>query len=264
MVAITVPGSWLVQDVEDIVHGCQEECERNNVSFAGGDTKEGPTPQVVGSAFGVYDDDRSPLPRTKAEAGDKLVVAGPVGGFLAAALLLEKSSNASEVEKRQWIDYLAFPRARWVEANHIIAHCSPRAGMDTSDGIFDALVELTKNGLGLRIDLESVPFHPFAFRCADELRLPLENFLFGGGDWNILYALASEDMWPSSLPETGALSVIGAFTSAQELTAQRGSEYYDVAGPRHEHFRARLEDGSSFINTIARGNWFNRRTSRAT
>jgi thiamine-monophosphate kinase len=255
VVSIALAPDTLATDAEAIVVGCADECERRGVVFAGGDTKESEDSQVVGSAIGCFGSNEPALSRRGARVGDVLVVSGSVGGFVGAASLLMSDVGAGD-ERQSWCDYLGRPEARWAEAELLRGQPPPHAAVDTSDGIYDALLELTRRGLGVSLDLARVPFHPFALRCARELRHPLVNFLLGGGDWNILYAFEREAFERIQLPDGMSLHMIGEFTSGREFIAKRGAELFTFRGPRNEHFRQRLEEGESFVDMVLRSTWF--------
>jgi thiamine-monophosphate kinase len=254
MIAITVPRDWPASEVEKIVLAAQEECRRRGIVFAGGDTKEGPAPQVVGSAIGTYSHDLRPLARNTARPGDSLIITGEVGGFLGAFLQLKYRRDAGPAERQAWIDYLAHPVASWDEARYVRDRLPARAGVDTSDGVFDALTELTRAGVGIEVDLDRIPFHPFARECAETLELPLRNLLFGAGDWNILYAM---DGQTAALHDDSQRVVrIGTFTKDSGVLAREAGKPYEMTGPRNEHFRSRLEDGDPFVDYVIRSDWF--------
>jgi thiamine-monophosphate kinase len=254
MLAVTVPRDWPAGRVEKIVLAAQEECRHRDVIFAGGDTKEGPTPQVVGSAIGTYSPGMRPIARNTARPGQALVITGEVGGFLGAFLQLANRPGADEARRLEWISYLAHPTASWDGGSFARDNLEPSAGVDTSDGIYDGLVELTGTGVGVEVDLDRVPFHPFARQCAKELRIPLRNFLFGAGDWNILFAVAGEKL--ALLQGGRATTRIGMFADEPVIHAWEQGRLFEMSGPRNEHFRKRLEDGREFAEYVANSSWF--------
>jgi thiamine-monophosphate kinase len=256
MLAICIPPSWRVSDVEDIVLGCEEECVKRGIVFAGGDTKESEVPQVIGSAIGTVATGHS-LRRDRAKPGHKLVVAGPVGGFMGAYLQLENIQNAPTPKRDAWIRYISQPVARWSEAGCINNLCLASASMDTSDGIFDALSTMTMGQIGLVLDMNKIPFHPFAVECAQQLNVPLYNLIMGGGDWNIMYAV--DEAHIQTLKEQDPeleLHVIGEFVEEREIIAFDDSSRYSVNGPINEQFRSRIEDMSSFMEGIINAEYF--------
>jgi thiamine-monophosphate kinase len=253
MLAVLVPGDWPVKWVEEMILGCEEECERRGITFAGGDTKESSAPHLVGTAVGVYDSEAKVLPRNTATAGQSLILCGSVGGFLGAFLQLKRNPNSAT--SKQWKDYLAHPEARWWEADFCRRNLAVSAGVDASDGLFDSLVELTKSGIGVEIDLDEIPYHPFAIEAAAEFDIPLENFILGAGDWNILYACDERRIDSRSRSESHIVAHVGQFLDTPGIYASVKGRRYGLSGPRNEHFRTRLEDGASWVDEVVNRRW---------
>jgi thiamine-monophosphate kinase len=254
MLSVTLPRQWPERDFVDLVLGAEAECRSHDVSFSGGDTKEGVEPVVVGTAVGLLAG--RPYSRAGARAGDQVLIAGDVGGFLGAYLLLAEGVAAHANERAAWIAYLSRPVARWNEGLAMVDQETVQASVDTSDGIYDAFIELTREDLGIHLDLASIPFHPFAHRCARELKVPLRNFLFAGGDWNLVYAVQPGWSAASHGLERLSLRVIGEFTADRKMCATLNGSKYEFSGPRGEHFRTRLEDGGTFTTTVIEHQWF--------
>lgn len=253
MLSLILPADWPEEDFNELVLGAEAECRRLDVIFAGGDTKQGSEAVVVGAAIGTFASSR-PLSRSGAREGDAVVVAGEVGGFLGAYLLLAEGVAAPAVERRAWMTYLSHPVARWEEGLAMATRDDVVAAVDTSDGMYDAFVELASRDLGIHLDLASVPFHPFAIRCANLLGLPLRNFLFAGGDWNLVYAVRGS--LPRQVGPGLSLHTVGHFTRAPGMTAVDDGVTYSFSGPRGEHFRGRLEDGAVFTRAVVDRTWY--------
>jgi thiamine-monophosphate kinase len=266
MIAVMVPGNELVAHAADIVIGASAECQRNGVIFAGGDTKEARDPHVVGTAVGVIDKEGF-LPRNTAEPGDVLFCAGRIGGFAGAYFLLrDAGDNAGSAHTAGWIEYLSNPVAQWSSAALINEHKLARCGMDASDGLLDVLQAFASGRVGVRLDLASLPYHPFAVECADRTGIPLTQLMFGGGDWNILYSVprANADKL-AELAVAGSVPIyrIGEVTAEPGVFAagDAGTEYV-LQGVVNEHFKERIEDASSFMDYIEKGSFLHERTGR--
>lgn len=257
MVCICVPPEWKTSDVADIVLGCQAECLAHEVAFVGGDTKQSPSPELVGSAFGLIQADNVCL-RTGAQPGQALVVAGTFGGYMGAYLQLRSSRLDSDelesVDQANWLRYITQPSAKWEEASVMRALGGVAAAMDTSDGLFDALTSMGRGEIGTELFLDAIPYHPYAMQCAQLLNIPLFNFAFGVGDWNIVYAVEPHyvpQMYGEAERAGANLTVIGRFTDTPSITARDQSGHqFTVAGIVNEHFRSRMEDEGSFMNNF--------------
>lgn len=255
MVAVSIPGSWQAKDVMDIILGCEEECRRWGAAFVGGDTKESAEPQVIGSAVGLVKRG-SYLPRNQAKPGQSVVLAGLLGGYVGSYLQLTYLDPATVPPKKreQWLHYITHPTAKWLEASAIRQFKCASAGMDTSDGLYEALIAMTGTQLGVEIKLESLPYHSSAVECSEKLCVPLFNTAFGVGDWNIVFAVEDKsiDRLMTKAAASGSnLTVIGKFTDTPSITAQDSDgNRYKVNGVINEHFRTRMEDQKDFMEQI--------------
>lgn len=256
MISITVPGSWLASDVRDIVSGCQEECGRNGVSFIGGDTKEGSSAQVVACSIGTVGASQY-IGRTDAEPGCIALLAGTVGGFLGSYFQLIRCEEPDEGRMAEWIRYLSEPSAQWNLAGHVSRDAGIVAGMDLSDGLYEAIEVMLRGKLGFDLDLESLPYHPAALECSNALKVPVTNLAFGVGDWGILLAVkpGSADSVRNSLAAAGTrVSAIGRFTSSGEIIAHGNSGHrYSLRPFRNENFRQRIEDETDYMDQAFSG-----------
>lgn len=258
MVAVMMPGEKNADDVREIILGASDECRAHGIVYAGGDTKEAADAHVVGSCVGIIRKGGF-LPRNTAEPGDKIFCAGRVGGFAAAYFLMREihGDKASE-ETRGYTDYMSLPVAQWDVAREINARGAARCGMDASDGILDVLQTFASPGVAVEVNLDRIPYHPFALECAAKTEIPLTQLIFGGGDWNILYAVPPENA-PSLTAEIGSrlpLFEIGEVTEGEGVWAvEETGERLPVVGVVNEHFVSRIEDATGFMDHIERGSF---------
>lgn len=249
MLSISVPRTWESSVVEEIVFGAQQECEINGVTFLGGDTKESTEPQVVGAAIGTVCSEYY-LNRKIASKGDYLVLAGSLGGFVGG--YLQAKDNTKRTKK--CIEYMAFPRARWKEADLINQERLAIGGMDLSDGLYDALQAIVATGNGAVIDINALPFHSLAIESSEIYSIPLFNLAFSVGDWAMLYAVSPSkiDALLSLAGNTSAeLTVIGRVTDMEGIYGKdKSNEVYRIDGIVNENFRSRMEDQGSFFDSI--------------
>lgn len=249
MVAISVPSSFEVEIVEEIVLGAEEECLRNNVTFLGGDTKESNEPQVVGSAIGLVDK-RHYLGRKVARKGDYLILAGSLGGFVGSYIDVKESADV----KKECVDYMAFPRARWNEAREINDRKLAFGGMDLSDGLYDALQSMVSSSYGAIIEIEALPYHSLARAASKKYSIPLFNLAFSVGDWAMLYAVRPEHIGrirQLADEDSIELTEIGRVIDEEGIYGiDKNGEVYEVDGIVNENFRSRMEDQGNFFDSI--------------
>lgn len=258
MLSLCLPGDWESDAAEAVVLGCQEECERNGIAFVGGDTKEAAQPQVVAAAIGSIPRGRV-VRRHAARVGDVVLYAGQLGGYLGAYFQLSNGQTLAAEDRAQFIEYVARPTARWREAAMIYEAGLPSAATDCSDGLLDVLGSLLPRGLGIELDIDAIPLHPFARDAAAVLGIPSFNLAFGVGDWGIGFAvepkLADAVMARvASQDDRVSISRIGRVTAESGILAIEGrsGKRFSISGVVNEHFRDRMEDQGSFMREVSR------------
>jgi thiamine-monophosphate kinase len=246
MLSMILPKTFNCCDAEKIVIGCESECLKHGVSFAGGDTKEGSEPQLVGCALGLGHRNRI-WSRSGAMVGDALVLAGVVGGYLGAYLQMQELDQTDQSRSRRaYCDYLSHPVAKWHEAMFMTSAADVRSAMDVSDGLYDALSCLSE-GFGVIINESDIPIHPFAQEYARKYRISPISLAFGVGDWGILYGVESNN-W-NSLEHMAKnkglmLTRIGEITEGPNISLKRkNGEIRQLRPIKNEHFsQNRLEE----------------------
>src|SRR5690606_14535221 len=89
---------------------------------------------------------------------------------------------------------IANPTAMWDEAAIVRSLRVASAGMDLSDGLFEAITVMCGNTFGFKLHLDAIPYHGFAHQCSRNLGVPLINFALGTGDWNIAFSVEKSHM----------------------------------------------------------------------
>ncbi|GAB4045705.1 AIR synthase related protein [Spirosoma litoris] len=250
MMAVCVPKSFEVKVALEIINGANEECEINNIAYLGGDTKETKDPNIVGCAVGWINKDFF-LNRNTINAGDYIVIAGYLGGYMGSYILM--MSNEGNNNNEHLIQYMANPKAQWNEAKFMIDNRIPKAGMDTSDGLFDALLSMSGGNFGATLFLDELPFHENAVECVKNMDINLYNLAFTVGDWNIVYTVSPEkleqlnriNLYPPNLK----LKVIGQWTDEHKsiIGLKSNGNKYLLSGIVNEHFRKRMEDQGDYM-----------------
>jgi len=253
MLAISVPRTWDVGRVEEIIMGAQQECEENGVTFLGGDTKESDEPQVVGSSIGIINKNYY-IGRKNGSDGDYVLLAGELGGFVSAYLQIK--DNSIELSKKDpLIKYLAYPKARWSEANLVNSNVLASGGMDLSDGFYDGLQSIIDPNCGALVSLRDIPYHPFALNAAKRYSIPLFNLGFSVGDWSMLFTVKRNriDEFNRLRREIShKLRIIGRVIDKKGIYGfdKETGEINIVDGIVNENFRSRMEDEGSFFDSI--------------
>lgn len=254
MIAMILPRDWPAHAAVEVIEGCAEECAANDIVFAGGDTKEGRSAELVGTAIG-QGTRQSVLTRRASRPGDLIVLAGKLGGFLGSYLQLLESTD---VDGRlgpdcdeEWLRYISHPRARWSEGAFMRDSGAATGAMDTSDGLYDAVATLS-GAWGADVLLDALPYDAAAVVCAERLSIPPINLGLGVGDWNIVYTV-DPARWAGlqDQPEDLQLQVVGA------ISERPGIRWHDRAGGVfacdpvvNQHFRSRQEDEGAMITRL--------------
>ncbi len=232
-VGLGLPGNVPVSWVERLYQGMSECLQHYETAIVGGDICRSPVITLAITAFGQAYPVRT-IRRLCAQLGDAIVVTGVHGSSRAGLELLlhpELGQNLSDTERTSLIRAHQRPRPRLdvLPVLWEIAGESPRvAGMDSSDGLADAVVQLCKaSGVGAKIDRRRIPIQP----ALNTWVLPdqaLEWALYGGEDFELVLCLSPE-IAEALVQQLGTgAAVVGTITadSTVQLSDQTG-EYPD-------------------------------------
>ncbi|MFM0211492.1 thiamine-phosphate kinase [Paraburkholderia sediminicola] len=251
MLSVTVPGDWDPERVRSIILGAAEACDSKGVAFVGGDTKEGNEANVVGTAIGVINK-KKVVSRRSANVGDSIVLAGRLGGFAGAYLLMK----AGLVTKNSGYERcLSHPECAWDEAKFIFGSCAVTSAVDLSDGLSEGLQLLTSDQQGILLDLDQLPIHDWALKASKALNVNATNFAFTVGDWGMLFSMSDADaqravrLAPRGMP----LSIIGTVVPQEAAGFYSGktkARYKMNCELGNEHFRRRMENESDYFTQL--------------
>lgn len=251
MLSVSVPGYWETQDSEAIIFGAAKECDRYSIAFLGGDMKESNEPHVVGAAIGLVEKNRI-TSRRSANCGDVIVLAGQLGGFAGAYLLL---NNHLEDKNGIFKECVSKPRCFIDEALYLRNSGIITSAVDLSDGLLEGLQLLVNEGLGVDVNLDCLPLHQCAHQAASILNADLMNFAFTVGDWGILFTMPESDAERAinEAPNGMHLSLIGNVTSRKEIcfySAERQKQFQLDFHLKNEHFVQKMESEVDYFEHI--------------
>lgn len=209
-VGLSLPGDFPVAQVKELYSGIADCLAPFDVVIAGGDLCRSPIVSVAISALG-YVKPEQVLLRTAAQPGDAIVVTGVHGASRAGLeLLLHTQDEESEpLNDEPWLNEISE-----IERNFLIqAHQRPRprldvvrglhemkafersrsfAGMDSSDGLADAVVQICQqSGVGACLDYHQIPIP----ECIARWRSPeqvMQWALYGGEDFELVLCLPED------------------------------------------------------------------------
>lgn len=229
-VGLALPANTAVNWVESLYQGLTDCLQLYQSPILGGDACRSPTITVSITALGYVSPSRT-IRRRLAQPGEAIVATGYHGLSRAGLELLLKPEFGQQLatEARKML-ILAHqrpkPRLDVLEPLWTIVGDRSIAGMDSSDGLADAVVQLCRfSGTGAIIDRRSIPLAP-ALRQLVSPEQALEWALYGGEDFELVLCLPTE-LALSLVNQIGkGAAIIGQITSgnAVELIDQEGIE----------------------------------------
>ncbi|MBN3895587.1 MAG: thiamine-phosphate kinase [Nostoc sp. NOS(2021)] len=214
-VGLGLPGEVRVSWVERLYQGMTECLQKYNTPIVGGDIVRSPVTTLAITAFGQVHPNQI-IRRSAAVIGDAIVVTGVHGASQAGLQLLlhpELGQSLNNEEKTPLIRAHQRPQPRldvlpilWkildsqskiqvaLEAHQRCDLKSkiPVAGMDSSDGLADAIIQICRaSGVGAVLECRQIPV-PKTFNHWLPQEQALEYALYGGEDFELVLCLPQE------------------------------------------------------------------------
>lgn len=192
-VGLSLPGEVPLVWVEQMYQGLHLCMQHYGAEILGGDLCRSPTITVAITAFGQVADQRIIL-RSNARVGDKIVVTGIHGASRAGLeLLLHPEMAAALDENRRNFLIKAHqrpqPRLDVLECLWQIKDLSRVAGMDSSDGLADAIIQICRcSNVGAIVDRNLIP----QLSDLEQIVSPQQAWewiLYGGEDFELVLCL---------------------------------------------------------------------------
>jgi thiamine-monophosphate kinase len=209
-VGLGLPGETAVSWVEQVYEGMTACLDR--IPIVGGDICRSPVRTLSITALGSVRPDRT-IRRNAAQPGDAIVVTGVHGVSRAGLeLLLNPPLGAilTEGERDQLIQAHQRPQPR-LDALPILQEIWDTtgriAGMDSSDGLADAVVQICRaSGVGARLDRDRIIIPPAIVEIAPSTQA-LEWALYGGEDFELVLCLppVAAEQWVDKLGGNAAI-----------------------------------------------------------
>ncbi len=224
-VGLGLPGEVSVSWVERLYQGMTECLQKYNTQIVGGDIVRSPVTTLSITAFGqVYP--HQIIRRSAAQVGDAIVITGIHGASRAGLELLlhpEIGQNLKDVEKAALIKAHQRPQPRldvlpilW----EILNSYSPTpfiAGMDSSDGLADAIVQICcASNVGAIVDPKQIPL-PLGFDSWLAKEQALNYALYGGEDFELVLCLPKEAASALVKQLNQNTAIIGTITSGTTI-----------------------------------------------
>lgn len=194
LLTLALPDDWTEAWLAAFAEGLGEASRAHGCPLLGGDTVRSGGPALIGvTAFGEVPAGAM-LRRQAARAGDRLCVSGSIGdAALGLALRLAPDPALEASDRDVLLDRYLHPRPRLSLVPALRRHA--RAAMDVSDGLAGDLAKmLAGTGLTARIDVPAVPLSPAADAAIARNQSRLATALTGGDDYEILCAVAPDNL----------------------------------------------------------------------
>ncbi|MDE2771633.1 MAG: thiamine-phosphate kinase [Bacteroidota bacterium] len=236
-IALGVPGSVSMEDLEALYGGLAASASEHGVQIAGGDTTRAPvlmlTITVIGEARAseiIY--------RNGAQPGDRICVSGTVGDAAAGLDILRHGIEPEAVGSTAWNFLVARhlrPTPRFDLVNEWASQgIRPSALIDISDGLANEIHHIcTASGCGATIRESRLPLSS-ALRAASVLeRGSVDYALNGGDDYELLFTASARDLQKAN---PASFITIGLITEKDILLHRAEGSVEPLMPAGHDHF----------------------------
>jgi thiamine-monophosphate kinase len=195
-VGLALPGDLPVAWIEQMYQGMDQLLGRYDTPIVGGDICRSPVTTISITALGQAYPNHI-IQRSTAQPGQVIVITGYHGlSRVGLELLLnpELTEKVSSGTKKRLIEAHQRPLPRLDVLPHLweIMDTDPVAGMDSSDGLADAIVQIcTMSGVGAEIHLSQIPYISTLSQWVSPAQA-LDWVLYGGEDFELLLCLSEE------------------------------------------------------------------------
>lgn len=229
-VGLGLPGDVTVNWVERLYQGMTECLAKYHVPIVGGDIVRSPITTLAITAFGQANPNFI-LRRAIAQVGDAIVITGIHGASRAGLELLlnpEIGNNLKTEVKAALITAHQRPNPRLdvipILKEILTSLClSPISGMDSSDGLADAVLQICRaSQVGAVIESSKIPL-PSAFEEWLTPEKSLEYALYGGEDFELVLCLPPEPALALVQKLGTGAAIIGTITPGSNVILHQGT-----------------------------------------
>ena len=192
-VGLSLPGETQVDWVEELYRGIDGCLNLYPTPLVGGDICRSKVVTIAITAFGEVDPQKA-IRRSSARPGDAIVVTGLHGlsrGGLELLLDPKKQNDLNLVERQRSIEAHQRPLPRLDVLPYLtqIPESIAIAGMDSSDGLADAIVQICQSSnVGAIVNLSSLTIFSGLIKLAG-FKKAREWLLYGGEDFELVLCL---------------------------------------------------------------------------
>lgn len=195
---LEAPPDFRIDDLTRYMRGYFSACAELGFRNGGGDLRCGSNLGIRVAAIGACARGGA-IGRKGVEEGDRLVVIGGTGRFMATYLLAAGRASGS-ARTGEWLDadaerLLRFPRPRLREMTVLAEAGVVAAASDTSDGLLGAIENLCRSsGCGFDLTLRECLLPAAVKEAAACAGVNPWNIFFAWGDWAVAVAVRAQDV----------------------------------------------------------------------
>lgn len=234
-VGLSLPGDTSVDWVEQLYQGLTACLQPYNTPIVGGDITRSPVTTLAITAFGQVDPDQA-IYRSAAKPGDAIVATGVHGASRAGLELLLHPEAGQVLDQRDHAKLIQahqrpIPRLDVLPILKTILSAQTQtpkvAGMDSSDGLADAIVQICRaSGVGARVERSQIPTPSGCDRWLTSDQL-LQWALYGGEDFELVLCLETK-LAEALVQHVPGSAIVGTITSEPDvLLGDRHQQYPD-------------------------------------
>ncbi|MBP0011816.1 MAG: thiamine-phosphate kinase [Roseofilum sp. SBFL] len=219
-VGLSLTADTEVEWVESLYEGMNDGLKPHETAIIGGDVVRSPVISLSITALGQVKPDRL-CQRHTGKPGDLIVVTGVHGASRAGLECLlnpQWSMTLSPGDRQKFIKAHQYPKPR-LDVLPKLWNLKPQriAGMDSSDGLADALDQICRaSGVGARIDLSQIPTAQGLSSVLSEAKIRHWTF-YGGEDFELVLCLPPEVAHPFVETLEGEAAIIGELIGGDRI-----------------------------------------------
>ena len=225
-VGLSLPGEVEVAWVECLYQGMVACLQPYQTPIVGGDVCRSPVITVAITTLGQVAPAQA-IRRSLAHPGDAIVVTGVHGASRAGLELLlhpEAGIGLSESDRQFLIQAHQRPKPR-LDIVGVLSTTVPVAGMDSSDGLADAVLQLCRaSGVGAVLERDQIPVPRAVVDWVGEVQA-MEWALYGGEDFELVLCLPDKAAAEVVRQVEGAVQVGSVTTGEKVVVSDRTSRF---------------------------------------
>lgn len=240
LVSLTLPSDFSLAKVRELYKGIVDCARTYRVKVEGGDLTSGKNLSISVSVLGEVHE-QGLLTRNQARPSDFLIATGDFGASRAGLYSLCADLTVGKYCVRRHLRPLPRLCESWALLRSLVGHQPRAALMDASDGLADAVYQLSRASLtGAIIDSQKVPVDKETISLARHAGVdPLDWALYGGEDFELVASI-DKSSWETlnKHPGENPFKIIGTFTESLDVAVRSSDgelKNIDVSLP-FQHF----------------------------